>query len=109
MRLGGSSIAVGVNDIVGCPPEESTGTEVQHCIRNGSEGGGHPCVGKVMRTGALVGKERKRGDSQSMTTNGGKEKPPTRDRHQKKRRKITRFARWQHVSQKAGKERKRGK
>jgi hypothetical protein len=26
-----------------------------------------------------------------MTTNGGKEKPPTRDMHQKKRRKITRF------------------
>ena len=40
-----------------------------------------------------MGKERKRGDSQPMTTNGGKEKPPTRDRHQKKRRIRTGFGR----------------
>jgi hypothetical protein len=50
MRLGGSSIAVGVNDIVGSPPEESTGTEVQHGFSDGSEGGDHPCVERAARS-----------------------------------------------------------
>ena len=44
MRLGWSSSVVGTNDIVRCPPEESTESKVQHYIANESEGGDHPYV-----------------------------------------------------------------
>jgi hypothetical protein len=44
MYLGSSSSDDGANDIVRCPPEESTESEGQHCIPNGSDGGVEPCV-----------------------------------------------------------------
>ena len=50
MRLGGSSGIVEANDIVRCPPEESTESEGQNSIPNGSEGGGHPFVGRRARS-----------------------------------------------------------